>query len=426
MTEKKQKTLTTTSYHDGDTLAEMVYDPETNKTALAVRNKEGTNSVPKLTTKDGKTLRPYSADHPLINNQVILFAQSPEAYGKTADLIKNIRSYIHHYVDLSDEFEIIATHYALLTWLYDTHNTLGYLRMKGDFGSGKTRFLTIIGSICYKPIFASGAATVAPLFHILNDIGGTLIMDESDFYQSNEKSLIAKILNNGNSKGFPVLRCEKTPKQTFTTRAFSVFGPKILATRGNFDDAALESRFLTENAGVRPLRADVPLSLPKEQATEAQTLRNQLLQFRFDHFHKDFVLDGTSLNKISPRMQQVVSPLLQFMDKEDQGKIVTWAGQQQKQQQRDQGMELPAHVLTILIELLQSQSSAQIGQIRNRVMEEYGDHYEHPLTAKAVGMIVRNSLHLSTRRIRGRYVVHSSEKDKVALLAKRYGLDNVT
>ena len=61
------------------------------------------------------------------------------------------------------DFEEIATQYILLTWVYDKFNELPYLRLRGDFGSGKTRALLVIGSICYKPFFASGASTVSPL-----------------------------------------------------------------------------------------------------------------------------------------------------------------------------------------------------------------------------------------------------------------------
>ena len=35
---------------------------------------------------------------------------------------------------------------------------------------------------------------------------GTLIVDEGDFRFSDEKAELVKILNNGNGRGFPVLR----------------------------------------------------------------------------------------------------------------------------------------------------------------------------------------------------------------------------
>jgi hypothetical protein len=78
--------------------------------------------------------------------------------------------------------------------------------------------LLIIGSLCYKPIFASGASTVSPIFRILDSFHGTLIVDEGDFRFSDEKAEVVKILNNGNVKGFPVLRSESDGKREFNPR----------------------------------------------------------------------------------------------------------------------------------------------------------------------------------------------------------------
>jgi hypothetical protein len=41
---------------------------------------------------------------------------------------------------------------------------------------------------CCRPIFASGASTVSPLFRILDFFRGTLIVDKSDFRFCDEKS----------------------------------------------------------------------------------------------------------------------------------------------------------------------------------------------------------------------------------------------
>ena len=88
--------------------------------------------------------------------------------------------------------------------------------------------------------FASGASTVSPIFHTLDTFRGTLIFDEADFRFSDEKSQLVKIFNNGNVRGFPVLRTMISASRVFNPRAFNVFGPKIVAMRKAFDDPALE------------------------------------------------------------------------------------------------------------------------------------------------------------------------------------------
>jgi hypothetical protein len=65
--------------------------------------------------------------------------------------------------------------------VYDAFNEFPYLRFRGDYGTGKSRALIVVGSLCYKAYFASGASTVAPIFHTLDLFRGTLILDEADF-----------------------------------------------------------------------------------------------------------------------------------------------------------------------------------------------------------------------------------------------------
>lgn len=81
---------------------------------------------------------------------------------------------------------------------------------------------------------------------MLDTFGGTLTMDEADFRFSDETAEMVKILNNGNVLGMPVLRAQLTYGREFDPKVFQVFGPKIMATRGDYGDPALESRFITE------------------------------------------------------------------------------------------------------------------------------------------------------------------------------------
>lgn len=146
--------------------------------------------------------------------------------------------------------------------MYDAFNEVPYLRFQGDYGTGKTRALLVIGSVCYKAFFASGASTVSPIFHILDAFRGTLVLDEADFRFSDEKAEITKVLNNGNVDGMPVLRTMMNRQRELNPQAFRVFGPKIVGMRKDYADPALESRFLTEVMGQRLLRSDIPINLP--------------------------------------------------------------------------------------------------------------------------------------------------------------------
>src|SRR6202521_5876763 len=221
----------------------MAFQPKQRRTLFAIYSAGRWTLQDAIDLGSDARLVPFSPGNNLIKNEVVLLPSEPMIYGSEEKLVADIQQFIHHYVDLDTSFEKVATYYVILTWLYDAFNELPYLRFRGDYGTGKTRALLILGSLCYKGFFASGASTVSPIFHTLNAFRGTLIFDEADFRFSDEKAEIVKILNNGNSKGFPVLRTRVTPRKEFHPRAFVIFGPKIVGMRRSYDDRALESRF---------------------------------------------------------------------------------------------------------------------------------------------------------------------------------------
>ena len=254
--DQKQKRIvpTASAVLDDGTIVEMVYRPDLRRTLFTVYSGGRWTLQDTVDIEPDTKFVPFSANNNLIKNEVVLLPSEPRIYGSEAQLVADIRTFIHRYVDFGESFENVATHYVLLTWLYDAFNELPYLRLRGDYGSGKTRALLTIGSLSYKAFFASGASTVSPIFHTLDAFRGTLIFDEADFRFSDERAEIVKILNNGNVRGLPVLRTMMNRQREFNPQAFQVFGPKVVATRGSYDDRALESRFLTEEMGSRKLR----------------------------------------------------------------------------------------------------------------------------------------------------------------------------
>ena len=162
------------------TLIELLYHPDEARTAFAVWRESAWTIEPQIDA-GGERLVPFSPKNNLIKNDVVSLPSEPAEFGSTAELLANVRRFLHRYLDVSPEFENIATHYVLLSWVYDAFNEVPYLRFQGDFGTGKTRALLILGSVCCRAFFASGASTVSPIFHILDAFRGTLVFDEADF-----------------------------------------------------------------------------------------------------------------------------------------------------------------------------------------------------------------------------------------------------
>jgi hypothetical protein len=302
--------------------AEMVYARDKHRTGFAIWKNGLWSLADRFVDQAGRTVAPYAPDNNLLTNNVVLFPVEPAAYGSQLELIDEVRAFIHRYVDVGDSFERIASYYVLLTWLYDAFNEVPYLRLRGEFGTGKTRFLQTVGSLCYRPIFTSGASTVSPLFHLLDMFGGTLILDEADFRYSDEKAEITKILNNGHVRGMPVLRSQLNRNREFNPHVFKVFGPKIIAMRGDFVDAALESRFITYETQSRPLRDDICISLPASYDDEATALRNKLLMYRFENWGRHTPQNELADPTLPPRTNQVLLPLLAIVDDERERELL--------------------------------------------------------------------------------------------------------
>ena len=403
-------------------MIEMLYDQEKGKTCL-VKWKDGeTETSASFKLEADWRIVPYHPANPLLHRRIILFPKELKEYSDEDALVGRIRSFIHRYVHVSEIFELVSAYYVLLTWIYDAFNEVPYLRVRGDYGSGKTRYLHTIGSLCYKPIFASGASTVAPIFHILDQVGGTLVLDEGDFRFSDEKADIAKILNNGNAKGFPVLRCEKINQREFSPRAYTIYGPKVVASRHDFDDLALESRFITEDMGLAGTRDDIPITLPGDFNEEAQELRNMLLLWRFRNYGKPRFPEAHADPKTDKRISQVFAPLLSLADDpEVRVRIARLAREKSDEIRNDRGFQTEADVLAA-IRICLGNGDRTIAAITKIFIEQSGTAYDRKITPKWIGFVVRKKLRLGTRKKNGSYILKEGQKNILDRLFRKYNL----
>lgn len=300
---------------------ELLYDHDARTTALVMMKGKAWHVVEAIEDRQ-RTLVPLSAENSMLQHGVVLFPSTPEDFGSQGELVDELAAYIHRYVDLEEEYERLVAYYVLFTWVFDHFNEVPYLRIQGDYGTGKTRFLQIVGSVCYRPTFANGASTISPIFHLLDIFSGTLIVDEADFRFSDETAEIAKIFNNGNVRGMPVLRAQATRDRDFSPRVFQVYGPKIVAMRGDYADAALESRFLTLQSEKKKLRDDLPINLPPAYGGEALALRNKLLAYRLTTFGQFTPIKKLANSEFTYRESQIFVPLLSVIeDKREREKL---------------------------------------------------------------------------------------------------------
>jgi len=406
-------------------LVEMVYDPVERKTRFVMGSAEAWGYEDTVELSPAERLVPYSPTNNLVKHGVVLFASEPAEYGDEAALVSRIRDFVHRYVDVSEDFETIATYYILFTWVYDAFHEVPYVRIRGGYGSGKTRFLLAVGSLCRFPIFASAASTVSPLFRLLDAFRGTLILDEGDFKASDQTSEVVKILNNGNARGFPVLRTEVSPKKEFDPRAYHVFGPKIVATRGFFQDRALESRCVTEDMRGGSLRREIPLNLDDSFHEEARNLRNQLLLWRLRHFKDARGQTRAGARDLEPRLQQIFGPLVSVIDDVSaRDRVIAVLGKLNDDALEERSETAEAQVLSVIRELVAKgpDSRLAVQDITSAFLARYGHEYERRITPHWIGSIVRRRLGLRPSKSTGTYLLRPEDIALLPALYLRYGL----
>jgi len=421
----KEKTTPTVSriLSDGS-LVELIYSYEEKKTLLLVGKDDVQVTLERFKLTGGEILTPVRAGHSLIKHQIVLLPSEAVDYGSTDELVADIKNYVRRYVTLSETFTEIAVYYTLLSWVYDAFNEVPYLRWKGDYGSGKTRALQVIGSIMYKPIFASGASTVSPIFHTLDLFRGTLIFDEADFRFSDERSELTKIFNNGTSRGFPVLRASMGDNKDFDPRAFSVYGPKLIGMREVFQDYALESRFLTEEM-VGHAGPGVPINLPSSQKAEALALRNKLLIFRYRERHR-VKIDETLVDaSLSSRANQILMPLLSIIpDATIRDAIKQLVKAQEEELSRDRSTQIEALVLEVIADVIERDPDVKqvpLSVIRQSLIHRHAAEFDRPLTSRYLGGLIRNRLRLKSFKS-SVYMIEMPHPTVLRDLCARYGV----
>lgn len=407
------------------TLIESLYDAEADTTALAIAKPGAAPQIAaEFELSGGERLVPYSPRNNLLRTGSVRLPSDIGDFGDKGDLVEAVVAFIHRYVDLSPAFEEIAAHYVLLTWVYDVFSELGYLRFRGDYGTGKTRALLTIGSLCYKPFFASGASTVSPIFHVLDTFGGTLVLDEADFRFSDSTAELTKVLNNGTVDGMPVLRTMTNRHRELDPKAFRVFGPKLIGMRRGFSDQALESRFLTEETGLRPLRPDISIYLPRVMKAEALALQNRLLAWRFHARHKVAPDPARLVPGIAPRLNQTALALLSIID--DASVRERIAGElvaEEARVSRERASTIEAEVLRAVCEVADTTPGAiPIKAVLESFCRKTSGSLEDAITSKTLGFVVRTKLRLPTVKSNGNYAIPATHRSQVREIAKRYGI----
>ncbi len=266
-------------------LAEMIYRPETDpKFGFLMVRLENPAAPEFMESIEVGAVQYWPLKTKLVEQGAVVVPSGVEEYGDDEQLWWALREFLGSYVQADAALLDQATAYARYTWVYDRLPLAPYFAITGDFAAGKSTLLDTLGHICYRAVFAAGAATAAPIYRVVDKLHGTLVFDEFDYDPRDpEWKQILKILNQGWKPGQLVLRAERAGEgEPFEVTGYQCFGPKIFASRSMLPDAALRSRCLAGRMmPVDRLKASTPLFADPAYGARVARLQRQLLLWRF-------------------------------------------------------------------------------------------------------------------------------------------------
>ncbi len=427
-------------------LLETIYDPELKITRLAIKHGDQVEVIEDCYQTGGRKYWPLPADSDLLENDFVKLPSDLIPYKGILQLYQEVKDHIACYVKLPDKFLTIATVYVLMTWVYDRFQTLPYLRVLGDYGTGKSRFQQVMASLCYKAMLAGSSISMAALFRTINEVQGTLVYDEADFRSSELWNEIIKILNSGHTANVPVLRMQ-VKNESMKTKAFKVYGPKILASRERFSDEALESRCLTQHL-FSTKNAKTPVHLPLDFSKQATAIRNKLLAFRLDNFFKILPDESTTDGIEFPRLKQsalAITSLASMIGQDVLSEVKSYLQGYEKELQTSKKRDPKVDVLIAILRLTadriaQQEEKMYIKDIKHEFELSNSDEYmdgsnsykkddgtvfvypKRTASARKIGVHVRN-LGIQTERDSGGFYIPISQEIKtIEILADQFDL----
>lgn len=416
--------------------AETVYDPRSNSTKYALyhRGDKTISYVDRLKWPGGEEIYPEDGGGSgLLEKRTVLLPSEAAEYSSEEELLDEIQGFIRTYMVMPEEFYLLASHYVLLTWIADCFPAVPYLRARADTGMGKSRFLKTVGALSYASIHASGATTASPIFRIYEIYRrGTFIFDEADWDQKNDEfGEITKILNFGYEKGASVLR-SMVNNHEVEPRAYDVFGPKILATRNDFSDSALESRCFTVALRVeKQALQHIPENIGLSFWDQAQAIRNKLLTWRFHRFHILDEVPSLERHEIHPRLRMLMTPMIMTREHQDsREELINYLAALNRDVQDRRAMDLEAEVMEALMECVSTlnpivpadmQPRISTHEIMKKLNEKREADGSELVSVRKVHSTLKSRLNIKIGREKRKYVI-LDEPDYIAEVAEQFGL----
>jgi hypothetical protein len=364
-----------------------------------------------------KEYRPIVDD--LVKGGIVLLPNAPLEYGTDKELIEEIKLFLYQYFEVPGFFKDFLPYLVMFYWVYEKFPFIPYLHFLGRTGTGKSTAMEVLGSICYKPIDASGAITMASIFRVASTWKGTLMLDEFNAGGDNYQEMLSLLKSGVTNKA--VLRVEGEGKKE--VKAFLVKSPKIFTSEKPVTDAGLRSRIIEVKMEQNKLR--VPLYRLNKFLVKAQELRSKLLMWRLRKLctiNLDEIEYGfKELQGFQGRVQQVITPIYYMADDISRKEIAKFAIEQQQETLRERRDAIDGQVFDAILDKYNNKILASLVSITEVVNK--GSKY--PLTERKIAGTVRKILGFDIQRV-GHDMISTvmleNQEDRISELCEYYGI----
>jgi hypothetical protein len=152
----------------------------------------------------------------------------PEKAAKLPDALELTRFILQEYVDLKAHEYIAVALWVLLTHVYDHFTISPRLAATSPVnGCGKTTLLATIERLAFRPQRMDNA-TPAVIYHLIDRLSGTLLVDEADNLGLGVNGVLRGVLNSGHRQGGNIRRLIRGAPKTFST-----YAPMAIAAIGS-------------------------------------------------------------------------------------------------------------------------------------------------------------------------------------------------